>query len=241
MKTPTLLARFCAAAVLAAPLVLPGAPNEETISQLKLTKFVEPAFPASLRLDGIPEGTVTLAVSHDAAGVPGDILVLDATNPQLADSALDAAHQWRFEPAVPGTTPGAAVVRVGFKLTGIVFVYAFGLDQAGVGTRGEQRMLEPVKVPRLQSLAQAPKALNQPMPVYPATLASKAIEGTVKVRFYVDADGRVRLPQVIEATSPEFAEAAVAAVSQWRYEPPREGSRAVVATDHWSFKFAATN
>ena len=61
------------------------------------------------------------------------------------------------------------------------------------------------------------------------------------MRFYVDEDGRVRLPEVIQATEPEFAEAALAAVKQWRYEPPQLGGRRVIACDNWNFKFAANN
>ncbi|MDB6116001.1 MAG: TonB family protein [Lacunisphaera sp.] len=240
-KTPTLLAQLCAAAVLAAPLTLPGA-NEETINLLKLTRFAEPAFPAAARSEGISEGTVTLAISRDAAGVPGDILVIDSTHPALTGAVLEAARHWRFSPMAPGTDLSPTIVRICFRQTGVVFVHPFAASQAGlISDATDHRLREPVKIPQLQSLAQAPKAIHQPMPQYPASLANKAIEGTAKVRFYVDEDGRVRLPQVIEATTPEFAEAAMAAVSQWRYEPPREGSRRVVATDHWSFKFAATN
>jgi hypothetical protein len=33
----------------------------------------------------------------------------------------------------------------------------------------------------------------------------------------------------------------LAAVAQWRYEPPQAGGRRIVATDLWTFKFAANN
>ena len=38
----------------------------------------------------------------------------------------------------------------------------------------------------------------------------------LKVAFYVDENGRVRLPEVVEATSPEFAGAALAVLSVTR-------------------------
>ena len=61
------------------------------------------------------------------------------------------------------------------------------------------------------------------------------------MKFYVDGEGRVRLPQVLAASTPEFGEAAKAAVSQWRYEPLSERGRPIVATDQWEFQFKANN
>ena len=244
MNTPSLLlARLCAAAVLVAPLSLLGSMNEETVTELKLVKFVEPVFPDGLRQEGVPEGHVTLAVGCDAGGVPTDILVLTATHPKLADAAVQAVREWRFTPSDNPAARAPRTIRVGFKLEGVIMIYPFGrnYEEQVAATVSNQLMRAPVKVPRVQMLAQAPKPLAQPMPAYPAELASQGREGTAVVHFYIDADGRVRLPAVIEASAPEFAAAALAAVAKWRYEPPRAGARAIVASDNWSFKFRAVN
>jgi TonB family protein len=241
MKTPTLLVHLCAVAVLAAPLSLPGTLNEDTIKELKLTRFVEPLFPESVRVEGVAEGSVTLAVSRSPAGEPVDILVLRATNPGLATAAVEAVRQWRFAPADnPELSP--KVIQLGFRLQGVVFFpYGKKVAEEMSGVVPDLEMRSPKNVPDLQTLTHVPKALAQPMPQYPAALANKGLTGTVAVNFFVDKDGRVRLPEVVEATAPEFAEAAVAAISQWRYEPPRHGGRSVVARDHWEFKFQAAN
>lgn len=243
MHTPTFSARLCAAlVVLAAPLSLLGAMNEDIIRELKLTKYVEPDFPAMARLEGLGEGHVALAISRTAEGVPADILVLHATDPRLAEAALEAARAWRFKPSQNPADLAARTVRIGFRLNGVV-VYPFGkrhIEEARDAV-SDVKLREPVRVPRVQSLAQAPRPLAQPMPAYPVALQSKAVEGSAAVRFYVDQEGRVRLPEVIEATTPEFAEAALAAVVQWRYEPPQHRGRNIVATDNWSFQFKANN
>ena len=242
MKISTLWARLCAGAVLVAPLVLCGSLSEATISQLKLTKYTEPEFPVSARMEGIPDGLVTLAISRDEAGVPSDILVIDATDRRFAEAAVVAARTWRFAPVSAGVGLPAELVRIGFRLTGVVYINAHNQNKAGLlGDYVAQKLREPVRIPELQSLATAPKAINQPMPSYPAAFTGMAIEGSAKVRFYIDEEGRVRLPQVIEASRPEFADAAVAAVARWRYEPPRQGTRPIVVTENWSFKFAANN
>jgi TonB family protein len=242
MKTPTVFARICAAAVLIAPLSVIGTLQDETLSELKITKYVEPVFPERVQLDGAAEGHVTLVVSRDAAGVPGDVLVLDSTHPQLAIEAVRAAREWRFAPGDNPVDLEPRVVRIGFKATGVV-VFPFGKSHADEplidsGIRSGQSS---IKIPRLQALSRVPKALAQPMPAYPRELALHGTEGSATVSFYVDEEGRIRLPEVVEASAPEFGRAAMAAVMQWRYEPPRQGLRSLVAYDHWSFKFQAAN
>lgn len=242
MKTPTMLAQLCAFAVLVAPLALRGADNANLAAQLGLTRFAEPVFPDAARLDGFSTGHVTVAVKHNAQGEPTDILVIAATHPKMAEAAVEAVREWRFTPTDDPADLAAHTMRIGFKMQGVV-VFPFGKNHVE-DPEAQARFIklsEPVKVPRVQALARPPKALVQPMPQYPAALAPRQVEGTAAVRFYVDEEGRVRLPELIEATTPEFAEAALAAVAQWRYEPPQEGGRRIVATDLWTFKFAANN
>ena len=242
MKTPTMLAQLCAFAVLAAPLGLLGSENEALATQLGLTRFAEPVYPEVARLDGFSAGHVTLAVSHNARGEPLDILVLEATHPRMAEAAVHAVREWRFAPGDSPADLAPHTMKIGFKMHGVV-VFPFGKNHVGDPTADSRaiKLAEPVKVPRVQSLAQQPKALVQPMPAYPAKLVTREVEGTAAVRFYVDEEGRVRLPELIDATTPEFAEAALAAVAQWRYEPPQKDGRRIVASDLWTFKFAANN
>jgi TonB family protein len=243
MHNPTLFARLCAAVVLVvAPLSLLGAMNAELVRELKLTKYVEPMFPDMARMEGVPEGHVSLAISQTPDGAPADILVLHATYPLFGVAAAEAAREWRFEPTNDPARLASRTVRLSFRLSGVV-VYPFGKRNLDILrlSLDEREIREPVRVPRLQSLAQAPKALAQPMPTYPEALHAKAINGKAAVRFYVDEEGRVRMPEVIEATTPEFADAALKAVAQWRYEPPQDRGRAIVASDNWAFQFKANN
>lgn len=232
-----MLAQFCAVAVLAAPLSLPAATNDEAIRGLNLTRFVEPTFPAMMRHQGIPEGVVLLAVGRDAAGEPQDILVLGASHLGFVPAALEAVRQWRFAPAAAGERTSAKTVRVGFRLEGVVVMTAFTGEQLQY-TPGDPAA--PVSVPRVNTAPTA-RPRNQPMPQYPAALRRQGLEGSAAVSFYVDQEGRVRLPEVVNATAPEFAQAALAAVAQWRYEPKQIGGRRVVACDRWEFRFAAAN
>ena len=62
------------------------------------------------------------------------------------------------------------------------------------------------------------------MPTYPAAAKAAGLEGWVRVRYAVGADGAVGNPQVVEA-APEgvFDAAARAAVARWRYAPDPRG------------------
>jgi TonB family protein len=243
MHNPTLFARLCAAVVLAAaPLSLLGAMNAELVRELRLTKYVEPTFPDMARMEGVPEGNVALAISQTPDGAPADILVLHATYPWFGTAAAAAAREWRFEPTNDPARLASRTVRINFRISGVV-VYPFGKRNLDILrlVLGEKEMREPVRVPSLQALPRALKPLAQPMPTYPVALQAKAIEGKAAVRFYVDEEGRVRMPEVIEATTPEFADAALQAVAQWRYEPPQDRGRAIVAADNWAFQFKANN
>lgn len=66
------------------------------------------------------------------------------------------------------------------------------------------------------------------LPTYPPHLQARGIEGWVRVRFNVAADGTVKDARVVDARpAKDFDNAALAAVSRWRYRPRIEGGVAV--------------
>ena len=68
--------------------------------------------------------------------------------------------------------------------------------------------------------AQEPRLISAPPPRYPLTAMRRKLEGQVTLEFTVEPDGSVSSPRVVSAT-PEgvFDEAALVAVSRWRFEP----------------------
>lgn len=56
-------------------------------------------------------------------------------------------------------------------------------------------------------------------PVYPRRMAERGIEGDVTVEFTITVEGTVVNPRVISSTNPGFEQAALNAVSRWRYRP----------------------
>ncbi|BET96928.1 TonB system transport protein TonB [Xenorhabdus sp. TCT-1] len=64
-----------------------------------------------------------------------------------------------------------------------------------------------------------PKALNRPDPVYPSRALQLGTEGTVKVKFDIDENGRVKNIEIISANPKNIFEREVKkAMRRWRYE-----------------------
>ncbi|WP_374013845.1 energy transducer TonB [Pseudoxanthomonas koreensis] len=79
-----------------------------------LADNAQPRYPATALRDGI-EASVVLSIVVDANGVPAEIAVVEregARDHALDRAAVQAARQWRFEPAIRDGRPAQATVRV---------------------------------------------------------------------------------------------------------------------------------
>jgi TonB family protein len=73
-----------------------------------------------------------------------------------------------------------------------------------------------------------PKLIKRVQPSYPEEARKGGIKGTVVLRVLIETDGSCRVLEVVESPDPLLADAARAAVDQWRYEPPRDETGKVV-------------
>ena len=72
---------------------------------------------------------------------------------------------------------------------------------------------------RLMSGVQAGQLLSKVPPIYPLEAKQKHISGTVVLHSIIGKDGTIEALEVISAPDESLAEAAMEAVSQWRYKP----------------------
>jgi TonB family protein len=65
--------------------------------------------------------------------------------------------------------------------------------------------------------------LRVPQAVYPPELQQQGVEATVRIRMVISRDGVPLEPRVLntDEVDPRFAQAALDAVSQWRYQPTK--------------------
>ena len=83
----------------------------------------------------------------------------------------------------------------------------------------------------------SPVVLVRVEPVYPPVLLQRKVPGTAVIRCIIDRNGRVRDPQVVTATLPPFGEAALKAVTQWRFTPASLRGEAVECWFHLTVNF----
>ncbi|NUO77143.1 MAG: energy transducer TonB [Lysobacter sp.] len=64
-----------------------------------------------------------------------------------------------------------------------------------------------------------PRLISDSAPRYPLSALNRRIEGSVQIAFVIQPDGSVTAVRLLSSTPPGvFDEAALAAVSRWRFE-----------------------
>jgi hypothetical protein len=186
--------------------------------------LIDVQYPGRAFHEGVATGRATVGVMLDQAGRPVDFLLIRYTRDYFGQALLAEAKRRDYRPkrldgvAVPGpftfsyhfeppqglthiSSFEAASRRVEEVQGGAGYVYAPRREAELDGGR-----LEPVQVA---------------IPVLPAHLVRPDKPPVrVLVSFYVDEQGRVRLPNVESSLAPELVAGAVQALQQWAFKPP---------------------
>lgn len=204
-------------------------------------RYEVPRFPSRLTPTPVNQGFATAAFTVKDSGEVLDAVILEDSHPAFGEALLEAIHLWRLGTST-GTTsrPRREVVSVNFVRSGVVtsmtqrdaFKSLFSSSLDGEGG---------LKSLQWDNLSTPPQRLLSVAPSYPAALKSKGARGTATVGFVIDATGVVRVPVVLVATEPDFGEAALTAVKQWRFSPPRHRGRPVVVEVVRTFAFGRGN
>ena len=130
----------------------------------------------------------------------------EAANPQTSDAELvrlrdeAVALQRQFQAAVPPVAQSPARARADM----------FTGPTLSIG-----------------ELDKKPTATKRRTPAYPYELSAAGINGTVVVSFVIDATGKARDVHAVASTHHDFETAAVAAVTDWQFDPGLKDGRAV--------------
>jgi len=173
---------------------------------LEFRKVLPPRYPPEA-VKANMQGKVMLKVQIDAEGVPLGTEVVSVEPKEanvLADASIAAAMSWRYK---PGMTDGKPVG--GFVLVPVDFALR----------DDEMHATPPSSAP--QSVIAASYRRMRP-PAYPPTALAERLTGTVWVRAHLNPDGAVteaHAEQTYPLAASELAEAAVAAIRGWTFNP----------------------
>lgn len=207
---------------------------------VQIEQTVEAQFPAALAFSTLTSGEVQVLINVDADGRLADLLVTGYTEKAFADEAVNLLRQWRYRPAtVNGGPVGIRLeLQIKFVATGRVISLTALEATAAFAQRSMPLSLlrrvctaaeldHPIEALQTVSPSHPGKAENTPQP-----------SGTTLIDFYVDEEGRIRMPVVMESTNPIYAQAAVGALSQWRFSLPTCRGKPVAVRVQQKFIFA---
>ncbi len=223
-----------------APLVVAkSAIQSPTIEEISILQTEPANHPLSLLRRGVFEGWARVSLAIDEEGKLIDALIVGYSHIEFGQATLDALHEWEFTPAkINGETVSS--------VTQLTFTY--NRDSSGaavipvsmmefIGKRFVSSQPEENKLVRLDQLDGIPVPLHIVSPAYSAKNAQDHTGEKVIVKFYIDEKGHVRLPTLKYADSPEIARQALAAVAQWRFQPPTYEGKPVITRASQEFRF----
>ena len=182
----------------------------------KLLDDVKLVYPKEAIRDSL-EGKVFLKFMVNLDGSVSDVRVLRGTE-VFRQAAIDAVSQVRFKPAEHNGEP-----------------VAIWMTQPITFRLPKQQSTPPVPVDADSSevleffvVEVKPKVLHAVEPVHPEEALRDSLEGRVFLRFMVNVDGSVSDVRVLRVIGPEvFRQAAIDAVSQYRFKPAEHNGKIV--------------
>lgn len=197
-------------------------------------------YPGKAYSEGIPKGYASVAVELDVKGRAGDYLLAAYTEKYFGDALLREAKDTKYSPLL---YKGVAVPsRFNF---GYEFRQELTVPMSSFGAF-RNRLLEvsggrpafkyqPVMKDDLDSPLEF---IRQSVPVYPDGFTPMGGKpDSVMVSFFVDEEGRVRIPNVDSASSPLLIPNAIKAVRYWQFKPPLRKGKPALAFAAYALSF----
>jgi periplasmic protein TonB len=207
--------------------------DTEDRPRLQVTKSVAPLLPLRAIQVGVVEGDCRITVSVDSDGKLVDYLVIAYTHPSLADATVAAIKQWEFAPPRWHGEPISIQrdIEVHFENRGsVVSMDVASFLDTYLTTLFPDRFSYRPRT--LKEIDRIPTPIHAERPLVP-----KNAKGEITVQFFIDETGSVRMPSLLHTEDQALGTAAIAAVQQWKFEPPTVGGKPVLVRAQQTFRF----
>lgn len=185
-------------------------------------KYVPPVYPG-IAQDARVTGIVILEAVVDQNGDVSSANVLKSI-PLLDQAAVDAVRQWRYSPTTLNGVPVPVIltVTVNFSLANETAPSVL-MNGAPVSSESAMSSAAPMEwrgaTPvRVGGTISAPERVRYVPPVYPIEAQQAKVSGVIIIQAIIDEHGDVAMTKVLKSV-PLLDDAALAAVSQWKYTP----------------------
>lgn len=192
----------------------------DSFESLKIIQTTHPNYPMRLTQIGLYEGYVRLLIAVDYRGELNDVFVEEYTHETFAKIAEETVWEWEYVPAKVNGEPTTVVKALDFRFEDRTGLHSVDVMAAAADKLGLNKMFGKKRVYSLEDLDAIPEPIEVVKPKYPLEFKDEGVEGNVSVLFYIDEEGRVRMPHITEFSHVEFAELALNAVKQWKFKPP---------------------
>lgn len=188
---------------------------------LKSIKTVTGTYSEEARREGI-EGNVAMCVTVDADGKVVDVKVLRGP-PELAQSSIDAAKQWRFEP--PTDAPATATLEMHYSLTKPCPGGGKGSDVGEVEMDiGPGHIVDGETGDALKIVAD----LNRTQPPYPEKVRAERRRGQLYLSMTVNEKGEVVDSKIVMALDELLDQPALETVRTWKFKVTPVGGKPTI-------------
>lgn len=192
---------------------------------------VQPVYPYEL-LSAKVEGKAQVAFVIDETGRVIRVDIVSATHPEFGMSVRAAVENFVFEPATKDGRPCPSISGYEEVFERVGNRTLVSDEEWDLLRRSKSR---PESIVGLKELDEPLRPLSQKSIAYP--ISAKADTGQAMIEFFVDEEGRARLPRVVSATEPTFGYSAIQSLRDWRFTPPKRGGRPVVVRTQIPIQF----
>lgn len=217
----------------------------QPVVEFAINQTVDPIYPYKLKNLGYEDGSATFAIVINQYGELEDYLLLEATHIAFGEAVEEALPKWTFSPPlVDGENASiASKIKVDFKREGGIVYESFGYYSLDLQFGNLFDKAESYRVYSLKDLDKIPVPTKIEKPAFHTELLEDRELVSAVFEFYIDTEGRVRIPTLREAddkVDERLLIIAQNALSMWRFEPPLKGGKPVVAKLAQPFRFTRT-